>query len=157
MIQYKRRIIKATNSNSLSFQLITLQENPSQLAIPLYSSRISAGFASPADDHLENRLDLNQLLVPRPSATFMLKVEGDSMIGAGIYDGDLLIVDRSEIAVNGSIVIAVVHGELTVKRLQRDALGLRLMPENPKYKPIVIGENSDFLIWGCVTHAIHNF
>ena len=149
--------MKAANSNPLSYPLITLQENPSQLAIPLYSSRISAGFASPADDHLENRLDLNQLLVPRPSATFMLKVEGDSMIGAGIYDGDLLIVDRSEIAVNGSIVIAVVHGELTVKRLQRDALGLRLMPENPKYKPIVIGENSDFLIWGCVTHAIHNF
>jgi DNA polymerase V len=87
----------------------------------------------------------------------MLKAHRDSMIGAGIYDGDLLIVDRSEIAVNGSIVIAVVHGELTVKRLQRDALGLRLMPENPKYKPIVIGENSDFLIWGCVTHAIHNF
>lgn len=149
--------MKAANSNPLSYPLITLQENPSQLAVPLYSSRISAGFASPADDHLENRLDLNQLLVPRPSATFMLKVEGDSMIGAGIYDGDLLIVDRSEIAVNGSIVIAVVHGELTVKRLQRDALGLRLMPENPKYKPIVIGENSDFLIWGCVTHAIHNF
>lgn len=149
--------MKTANSNPLSYPLITLQENPSQLAVPLYSSRISAGFASPADDHLENRLDLNQLLVPRPSATFMLKVEGDSMIGAGIYDGDLLIVDRSEIAVNGSIVIAVVHGELTVKRLQRDALGLRLMPENPKYKPIVIGENSDFLIWGCVTHAIHNF
>ncbi|WP_022954817.1 LexA family protein [Leucothrix mucor] len=149
--------MKTANSTPLSYQLITLQENPSLLAVPLYSSRISAGFASPADDHLETRLDLNQLLVPRPSATFMLKVEGDSMIGAGIYDGDLLIVDRSEAAVNGSIVIAVVHGELTVKRLQKDALGLRLMPENPKYKPIVIGENSDFLIWGCVTHAIHNF
>lgn len=147
----------AINPTISSNQALTLHDNPSILAVPLYASRISAGFASPADDHLENKLDLNHLLVPRPSATFMLKVEGDSMIGAGIYDGDLLIVDRSETAVNGSIVIAVVHGDLTVKRLKRDASGVWLMPENPKYQPIAIGENSDFMIWGCVTHAIHNF
>ena len=147
----------AINPTISSNQALTLHDNPSILAVPLYASRISAGFASPADDHLENKLDLNQLLVPKPSATFMLKVAGDSMIGAGIYDGDLLIVDRSETAVNGSIVIAVVHGDLTVKRLKQDATGLWLMPENPKYQPIAIGENSDFLIWGCVTHAIHNF
>lgn len=138
-------------------KVIRLTNRPTLLAIPLFTSRISAGFASPADDHLENRLDLNQLLVPRPSATFMLKVEGESMIGAGIYDGDLLIVDRSETAVNGSIVIASVHGDLTVKRLKRNASGTWLMPENPDFKPIPVGENSDFLIWGCVTHAIHNF
>lgn len=147
----------AINQKIPSNQQLTLQECPTTLAIPIFSSRISAGFASPADDHLENTLDLNQLLVPRPTATFMLKVEGDSMIGAGIFDGDMLIVDRSENAVNGSIVIAVIHGDLTVKRLKCDANKIWLMPENPDYKPILIDENSDFSIWGCVTHAIHNF
>ena len=146
-----------TNPKIISNQLLTLTDDPLLIDIPLFTSRISAGFASPADDHLENRLDLNQLLVPRPSATFMLKVEGDSMIGAGIYDGDLLIVDRSETAVSGSIVIASVHGGLTVKRLKQDATGVWLMPENPDFKPILVSESSDFLIWGCVTHAIHNF
>lgn len=141
------------NSN----QLLALTNTPTTLALPFFSSRISAGFASPADDHLENTLDLNQLLVPRPTATFMLRVEGDSMIGAGIYDGDMLIVDRSETAVDGSIVIAAVQGDLTVKRLKKNTLGIWLLPENPKYKPIVINEDSDFVIWGCVKHAIHNF
>ncbi len=124
--------------------------------IPLFSCRIAAGFASPADDHLDNPIDLNKLMVPRPAATFMLKVEGDSMIGAGIHDGDLLIIDRSKTAVNGSVVIAVVHGELTVKRLQRDSRGIQLVPENPAFKPIHIHDESELVIWGCVTHAIHN-
>ena len=78
------------------------------------------------------------------------------MIGAGIHDGDLLIVDRSKTAVNGSVVIAVVHGELTVKRLQRDSRGIQLVPENPAFKPIHIHDESELVIWGCVTHAIHN-
>ncbi|RVU81726.1 translesion error-prone DNA polymerase V autoproteolytic subunit [Leucothrix sargassi] len=144
-------------TTTVSSQLSQLTNNPTQIDIPLFSSRISAGFASPADDHLESTLDLNKLLVPRPSATFMLKVEGDSMIGAGIYEGDMLIVDRSVTAVDGSIVIAVVQGGLTVKRLRKNANGIWLVPENPKYKPIAIDENSDFVIWGCVKHAIHNF
>ena len=128
----------------------------STFGIPLYTSRISAGFASPADDHLEKKIDLNQLLIPKPAATFMLRVEGESMIGAGIHDGDLLIVDRSVTARHGSVVIACVHGELTVKRLKRDHTGTWLMPENPEYRPIPVGEDSDFLIWGCVTNVIHN-
>ena len=78
------------------------------------------------------------------------------MIGAGIHDGDLLIVDRSVTARNGSVVIAGVHGELTVKRLKQDHSGTWLMPENPEYRPIPVGEDSDFLIWGCVTNVIHN-
>lgn len=146
----------AINLKTISTQPLKILENPTILAIPLFTSRISAGFASPADDHLENSLDLNQLLIPKPSATFMLKVDGDSMIGAGIHDGDLLIVDRSETAVNGSVVIAVVQGDLTVKRLKRDASGVWLIPENPKFKPVQIDETSDFLIWGCVTYVIHN-
>jgi DNA polymerase V len=78
------------------------------------------------------------------------------MIGAGIHDGDLLIVDRSVTARHGSVVIAGVHGEPTVKRLKRDHTGTWLMPENPEYRPIPVGEDSDFLIWGCVTNVIHN-
>ena len=147
----------AINQKIISNQPLTLQECPTTLSIPVFSSRISAGFTSPADDHLENTLDLNQLLVPRPTATFMLKVEGESMIGAGIFDGDMLIVDRSETAVDGSIVIAVVNGDFTVKRLKLDVSDVWLMPENPEFKPTLIDETSDFLIWGCVTHAIHNF
>lgn len=140
-----------------TINLQSLAHSTSLREIPFFSCRIAAGFASPADDHLDNPIDLNQLMVPKPAATFMLKVEGDSMIGAGIHDGDLLIIDRSRTAVNGSIVIAVVHGELTVKRLQRDAAGIQLVPENPAFQPIKISDESDLHIWGCVTHAIHNF
>jgi len=143
-------------SKTITNQVLMLSEKPTVLNVPLFTSRISAGFASPADDHLENRIDLNQLLVQKPAATFMLKVEGDSMIGAGIHDGDLLIVDRSLTARDGSVVIAVVHGELTVKRLRQTQRGTWLMPENPEFKPIPIGENSDFIIWGCVTNVVHN-
>ena len=134
----------------------SLQHSTSLQEIPLFSCRIAAGFASPADDHLDTPIDLNKLMVPKPSATFMLKVEGDSMINAGIFDGDLLVVDKSETAKNGSVVIAVVHGELTVKRLRRNAKGIWLVPENPDFKAIHIPDESELTIWGCVTHAIHN-
>lgn len=133
-----------------------LTHSTSLQEIPFYSCRIAAGFASPADDHLDNHIDLNKLMVPTPSATFMLTVEGDSMMGAGIFDGDMLVIDRSKTAKNGSVVIAVVHGELTVKRLRRDAVGVWLVPENPKFKAIHITDESELVIWGCVTHAIHN-
>ena len=139
-----------------STKLQSLAHSTSLQEIPFFSCRIAAGFASPADDHLDNPIDLNKLMVPKPAATFMLTVEGDSMIGAGIHDGDLLIIDRSKTATNGSVVIAVVHGELTVKRLQRDAAGIQLVPENPAFQPILISDESELVIWGCVTHAIHN-
>lgn len=145
-----------TTQTITSTQALETTGTPSTFGIPLYTSRISAGFASPADDHLEKKIDLNQLLIPKPAATFMLRVEGESMIGAGIHDGDLLIVDRSVTARHGSVVIAGVHGELTVKRLRQDQTGTWLMPENPEYRPIPVGEDSDFLIWGCVTNVIHN-
>ena len=132
-----------------------LAHSTSLQEIPFFSCRIAAGFASPADDHLDNPIDLNKMMVPKPAATFMLKLEGDSMIGAGIHDGDMLVIDRSKNAVNGSVVIAVVHGELTVKRQQRDAAGIQLVPENPEFKAVQIKDESDLVIWGCVTHAIH--
>ena len=124
--------------------------------IPLFGCKISAGFASPADDHLERSIDLNEMLIEKPAATFMLRVEGDSMIGAGIHDGDLLIVDRSITATHGSIVIAVVDGGLTVKRLNRSGGRVRLMPENPQYSAIEILEDEELMIWGCVRHVVHS-
>lgn len=128
-------------------------ENPQNF--PLYSNRVSAGFPSPADDHIETKLDLNQHLVKRPAATFFVRVEGDSMIGAGIHPNDLLVVDRSIKPINGKVVIAVLNGELTVKRLKIQKETITLMPENERYSPIVIDETMEFNIWGVVTNVIH--
>lgn len=106
---------------------------------------VPAGFPSPADDYAEGPLDLNRHLIRHPAATFFVRVKGDSMIGAGIFSGDLLIVDRAMNPTNGSIVIAVVNGDLTVKRLHRSKGGITLLPENPAYRPIEIDHSTDFL------------
>ena len=121
---------------------------------PLFLARISAGFPSPADDYVESALDLNAYLVRNPAATFMVKVSGDSMLGAGIADGDLLVVDRSEEAVHGRIVVAVLDGELTVKRLHIRRDVRLLVPENPKYKPLRIESGQELQLWGVVTGVI---
>lgn len=105
---------------------------------------------------LSQRLDLNQHLVKRPAATFFVRVEGDSMIGAGIHENDLLVVDRSLKPSNGKVVIAVINGELTVKRLKIQANQITLMAENPRYSPIIIDETMEFTIWGVVTNVIHD-
>ncbi len=123
----------------------------------LYACRVAAGFPSPADDHLEGPLDLNAHLVAHPAATFVVRVAGDSMTGAGIRDGDLLVVDRSREAKSGSIVVAVVDGALTVKRLRVGRREVRLEAENPAYKPIVVREDADFVVWGVVAHAIRSY
>ena len=130
---------------------------PTVRRLRLYTSRVAAGFPSPADDHLEGPLDLNEHLVPHPAATFVVRVAGDSMTGAGIRDGDLLVVDRAREAKSGAIVVAVVDGELTVKRLRLGKNGIRLEPENPAYKPIVVRENAELVIWGVVAHAIRSY
>ena len=131
--------------------------NAAVLPLPLYTSRIAAGFPSPADDHLEAPLDLNAHLVKHPAATFVVRVDGDSMAGAGIYNGDLLVVDRSLDAKSGHIVVAVVNGEMTVKRLLIERKRIRLVPENPAYKPIEIREGADLVIWGVVAHVIRSY
>jgi len=125
------------------------------LSLPLFSDRVAAGFPSPADDHLENKLDLNEHLVKHPAATFFVRVEGRSMIGAGIHPDDILVVDRSVEAVNGHIVVAAVDGELTVKRLHYHRARLFLEPENPDYDPIEITGETDLVVWGVVTNVIH--
>jgi len=124
--------------------------------VPLYSSRVQAGFPSPADDYIEAKLDLNEHLIRHPAATFLVKATGDSMIGVGIYEGSILIVDRSLEAKDGSIVIAGVNGELTVKTLRKKGKDFFLTPENPKYKPIQITAEMDGTIWGVVTSVIHD-
>ena len=116
---------------------------------------VPAGFPSPAADYAEGPLDLNQHLIRHPAATFFVRVKGDSMTGVGIYSGDLLIVDRAVTPTNGSIVIAVVNGDLTVKRFHQSQGHITLLPENPAYEPIEIGHDVDFAIWGVVTKAIH--
>ena len=124
-------------------------------AVPLFACGVSAGFPSPADDYLEGSLDLNEHLIPRPAATFFARAKGDSMTGAGIHDGDLLVVDRGAEAKDGRVVIAAINGELTVKRLVRKNGKAWLEPENPAYQAITFNEGDDVRIWGVVTNVIH--
>lgn len=122
--------------------------------LPLVEARISAGFPSPADDYLETRLDLNKELISNESATFYARVKGDSMTLAGISDGDLLIIDKSKSPVSGSIVVCLIDGEFTVKRLVKKGITYFLMPENPNFQPIKIKPENDVTIWGVVTYTI---
>ncbi|AIK95984.1 LexA family protein [Candidatus Odyssella acanthamoebae] len=126
------------------------------LPLPLYASRVQAGFPSPADDAVETALDLNRYLIKHPAATFFVRVSGDSMIQASIHAGDILIVDRSLSPKTGNIVIAIVDGELTVKRLKIQTNQYILVPENSNYQPLVITPDMDFSIWGVVTTVIHS-
>ncbi len=125
-------------------------------AFPLYACRVAAGFPSPADEYLEGTLNLHDLLVRNPPATFFVRASGDSMTGAGIFSGDLLVVDRSEPPLHGRIVIAVVDGELTVKRLYHKHGTLRLDAENPAYPPILLRDGQELRVWGVVTSVIRS-
>ena len=131
--------------------------NITRLEIPLFSSTVAAGFPSPAEDHVEDTLDLNEYMVQRPDSTFMLRVEGESMKNAGIMPNDILVVDRSLKATHKKIVIAAIDGELTVKRLyHRDGL-VKLLPENPAYPEIELESEADLLIWGVVIGSFRRF
>ena len=124
-------------------------------SFPLFQCSVAAGFPSPADGELERELDLNELLIKHPSATFFVRVAGSSMIKAGIHDNDILVVDRSLEPVSGRIVIAALNGELTVKRLYKEGRKIKLMAENDNYPPIEISEEEELHIWGVVTSVIH--
>ena len=126
--------------------------------VPYILSRISAGFPSPADDYIENNLSISELLIKNQLSTFLMKASGESMIEAGINDGDVLVVDRSLEARSRDIVIAIFEGSLTVKRLIIKADGSAVLKsENPLYKNILISEYTELEIWGVVTSAIHQF
>ena len=130
-------------------------EKRSKVVRPLFLSGVSAGFPSPADDYIDRDLDLNEHLITNPAATFFVRVAGDSMTGAGINNNDILIVDRSVAPISGKIVIAVISGELTVKRLIKTEASCRLVAENPDYSDIEITEEMELEIWGVATNAIH--
>lgn len=132
-------------------------EQKTKVPLPLYSCGVSAGFPSPADDYISQQLDLNELLIKNPAATFFVRVAGDSMSGVGINDNDILVVDRSIEPVHGKIIIAAINGELTVKRLVKTDTSCRLVAENPNYPPIEITEDLSCIAWGVVTSVIRQF
>lgn len=123
------------------------------VALPLFSDLVPCGFPSPAADYVEQRIDLNELLIHHPSATYFVKAAGDSMVEAGISDGDLLVVDSSRTAQHGDIVIAAVDGEFTVKRLQLRPT-IQLNPMNSSYSPIIVSNEDTLDIFGVVTFIV---
>jgi DNA polymerase V len=122
---------------------------------PIFLDYVSAGFPSPATDYIENKLDLNEYLIKRPAATFIVKAKGSSMIDAGILSGDLLIVDRSISPKNDNIVIASIFGDLTVKKIRKKENSLFLLSANSDYPSIQVKEEMECSIWGVVTYIIH--
>ena len=130
-------------------------EARTRMRIPLVAANVEAGFPSPADDHLERSLDLNEHLVQNPAATFFVRVKGESMRDAGISTGDILIVDRSVQPKDRQIVVAMLDGDFTVKRLRKRKGRVFLEAENNAYPPIEVGEDQELVIWGAVTFVIH--
>ncbi|MDX1937709.1 MAG: translesion error-prone DNA polymerase V autoproteolytic subunit [Flavihumibacter sp.] len=115
----------------------------------------ATGFGAAADDYAERGIDLNEELVRNKPATFFFRMKGDAMREAGIMDGDILVVDRSVKLANGKIIVAILNGELLVRRFHKNFSSAFLIPENNRYKPINLAEFSDFALWGVVTYAIH--
>ena len=130
-------------------------ETVTKRKLPLYLSKIRAGFPSPADDYIDRKLDLNEYIVKHPASTFFVKVKGDSMVNAGILSGCILVVDRSLEATNNKIVVAVLDGEFVVKRMKKSRGKVVLFSENPDYQPIEITPDREFSLWGVVTYVIH--
>ena len=126
-----------------------------QLDLPLAGSAIAAGFPSPAEEYLDLALDLNKELIKHPAATFYARVKGDSMVDAGIQDGDLLVIDKALEPKESAIAVCYLDGEFTVKRLTVQEEGVYLMPANAEFKPIRITEENEFLVWGIVAYVIH--
>jgi DNA polymerase V len=128
----------------------------SETELPLYASHVPAGFPSPADDYQEASLNLNDYLIRHPESTFFVRVSGESMSGAGIFDGDMLVVDRLLRPRHRDVVIAVVAGELTVKRLELRADGPWLVPEHPDYPALRANPEAGFEVWGVVTAVVRS-
>lgn len=123
--------------------------------LPVFASSVQGGFPSPAEDYIEKQLDLNELMIQHPVATFYVRVEGDSMRDAGIHSGDILVVDRALKANSGKIIVAVIDGDFTVKRLRIRKGQMFLEAESEGYPDIAVKEGSDFQVWGVVTYVIH--
>ncbi len=154
MLKLRKQAIK--NLNTASGDIFFPASTTPQIDIPLFSGKVAAGFPSPADDYIEKTLDLNDLLVKKPAATFFVRAEGESMLGVGIHPNDILVVDRSLNPVVGKIIICALNGELTVKRLKGIGDQIILAAENPAYADIIVNKEIDFMIWGVVTNVIHS-
>ena len=129
-------------------------EAATSMLVPVFTCRVPAGFPSPADDYLDAPLDFNELLIAHPAATFAVRVAGESMIGAGIYPGDIAVVDRAITATDGAIILGILDGEFTIKRYRRKGGAVTLEAANPLFKPLVVNEGQDFEVWGVVRYAI---
>ena len=133
--------------------LIPIKKNT--ISLPLFANRVACGFPSPADDYLESTIDLNDLLISNVPSTFLIYATGESMINAGIMDGDILIVDRSLKPKHKDIIVAIINGDFLVKRLYMQDSKVWLCSENRNFPKIEINSNTNFEIWGVVTNAIH--
>ncbi|MGR9116673.1 MAG: LexA family protein [Gammaproteobacteria bacterium] len=153
MLTIRKQQIESLGTSGV--EVLFPAKNLSAVKIPLFIGKVAAGFPSPADDYIEKTLDLNDLLIKKPAATFFVRAEGESMLGAGIHPNDILVVDRSIKPVPGKIVICALNGELTVKRLKSVEGAIVLGAENPAYSDIRVREDSDLIIWGVVTNVIH--
>jgi DNA polymerase V len=130
-------------------------EKRTSLVIPLVTAKVEAGFPSPADDHLERGIDLNEELIRNEAATFFVRVQGDSMKDANIHSGDILIIDRSVTPTDRQIVVAMIDGGFTVKRFRKMGVKVFLEAANTDFKSIEVDENQELVIWGAVTYIIH--
>ena len=142
--------MKKSEENLIFFQPKQDQSH----SMPLAHTRVSAGFPSPADDFKELRISIDQEVVKNEEATFYARVAGQSMQGAGLDDGDLLVIDRSKEPEDNAIAVCFIDGEFTVKRLKVEAACIYLMPENPNYSPIKVTEDNQLIIWGVVTYVV---
>ena len=153
---YQRKKLASDIDAVYQIELPTLNSTPYNL--PLYSSKVSAGFPSPADDHLEKRLDPSEFLIDQKDATFFVTIQGQSMIDVGLMPNDKAVVDRSKTPKIGDIVLAAIDGEFTIKTLARKKDGSpRLLPANKEFSPIEITEEMNFEIWGVVTGSFRRF
>jgi DNA polymerase V len=146
--------IKLYSSSRLDIYSVS---DETEMELPLVQGGIVAGFPSPADDFLDASIDFNKYLIKNKAATFSGRVKGNSMINAGIADGDLLVIDKSIDPSNGKIAVAFIDGEFTVKRIKIEDNRCWLMPENDDFKPIEVLPDNQFLIWGIVSHVIKSF
>ena len=140
-----------------AFKVAAFAEPASFMPLPMLISRVQAGFPSPADDYIDRSVDLNTELIKRPSSTYLIKVSGTSMQDAGIFDGDLLVVDRSVKPKTGRLAVCCVDGQFTIKLIKVEADAVILLPANCEFKPIRVTAENDLVIWGIVLHAIRSF
>jgi DNA polymerase V len=153
---YQKKRLNTDMDAVSEFMLPSL--NRTQVSLPLFSSKVSAGFPSPAEEHVEKRLNPNDFLIEQEDATFFVTIQGYSMMDVGLLPGDKAVVDRSKNANVGDIVLAVINGEFTIKTLGRHKSGApRLLPANKDFKPIEITEEMQFEIWGVVTGSFRRF